>query len=148
MDNNPIYVCLVQSLSRVRLFATPWIAAHQASLSITNSWSLLKLMSIELVMPSSHLIFSHPILLPPSVFIYVCVYTHIYIYILLNHLAVHMKCCGSTIIQLEKTEHYLVPAMWIGHCAEHQWPCYRWLKDLKLLYTTKDKDGSFVLNNI
>ena len=46
----------VQSLSHVRLFATPWTAAHQASLSITNSWSLLKLMSIELVMPSSHLI--------------------------------------------------------------------------------------------
>ena len=55
----------VQSLSRVRLFATPWIAAHQASLSITNSWSSLKLMSVELVMPSSHLILCHPLLLPP-----------------------------------------------------------------------------------
>ena len=54
----------VQSLSSVRLFATPWIAARQASLSITNCWSLLKLMSIELVMPSSHLIFCHP-LIPP-----------------------------------------------------------------------------------
>ena len=53
----------VQSLSRVRLFATPWIAAHQASLSITNSWSSLKLMSIELLMPSSHLILSRPLLL-------------------------------------------------------------------------------------
>ena len=51
--------------SRVRLFATPWIAARQASLSITNSWSLLKLMSIESVMPSSHLILCHPLLLPP-----------------------------------------------------------------------------------
>ena len=50
----------VQSLSRVRLFATPWIAAHQASLSITNSWSSSKLMSIESVMPSSHLILSSP----------------------------------------------------------------------------------------
>ena len=47
---------------------TPWTVACQASLSITNSWSLTKLMSIELVMPSNHLIFSHPILLPPSVF--------------------------------------------------------------------------------
>ena len=57
---------LVQSLSRVRLFATPWIAARQASLSITNSWSLLKLMSIKLVMPSRHLILCHPlVLLPP-----------------------------------------------------------------------------------
>ena len=58
----------VQSLSRVRLFVTPWTAARQASLSITNSQSLLKLMSIELVMPSNHLIFCHPLLLPPSVF--------------------------------------------------------------------------------
>ena len=55
----------VQSLSRVRLFATPWIAARQASLSITNSWSLFTLMPIELVMPSSHLILCHPLLLPP-----------------------------------------------------------------------------------
>ena len=58
----------VQSLSRVQLFATPWTAAHQASLSITNSQSLLKVMSIESVMPSNHLIFCHPLLLPPSVF--------------------------------------------------------------------------------
>ena len=61
----------VQSLSCVRLFATPWIAAHQASLSITNSRSLHKLMSIESVMPSSHLIPCHALLLlppiPPSV---------------------------------------------------------------------------------
>ena len=49
-------------------FATPWTAAHQASLSITNSWSLLKLMFIESVMPSNHLILCHPLLLPPSVF--------------------------------------------------------------------------------
>ena len=58
----------VQSLSHVRLFATPWIAAHQASLSITNSRSSLKLTSIELVMPCNHLILSHPLLLLPSVF--------------------------------------------------------------------------------
>ena len=58
----------VQSLSRVRLFETPWTAAHQASLSITNSWSLLKLLSIESGMPSNHLILCHPLLLPPSVF--------------------------------------------------------------------------------
>ena len=58
----------VQSLSHVRLFAIPWTAAHQASLSITNSWSLLKLMSIESVMPSSHLILCYPLLLLPSIF--------------------------------------------------------------------------------
>ena len=58
----------VQSLSRVRLFATPWTAAHQASLSITNSQRLLKLMSIELVMPSNHLILCCSLLLLPSIF--------------------------------------------------------------------------------
>ena len=58
----------VQSLSCVWLFATPWTAAHQASLSITNSWSLLKLMSIESVVPSNHLILCYPLLLLPSVF--------------------------------------------------------------------------------
>ena len=58
----------VQLLSPVRLFVTPWTAACQASLSITNSRSLLKLMSIELVMPSNHLILCHPLLLPPSIF--------------------------------------------------------------------------------
>ena len=58
----------VQSLSRVRLFATPWIAAHQASLSITNSRSSLRFTSIESVMPSSHLILCRPLLLLPSIF--------------------------------------------------------------------------------
>ena len=58
----------IQSLSGVWLFVTPWTAARQASLSITNSWSLLKLMSIESVMPSNHLILCHPLLLLPSVF--------------------------------------------------------------------------------
>ena len=58
----------VQSLSSVQLIATPWIAAHQAPLSNTNSQSLLKLMSIELVMPSNHLILCCPLLIPPSNF--------------------------------------------------------------------------------
>ena len=58
----------VQSLSRVWFFVTPWIVAHQASLSITNSRSLLKLMSIESVMPSNHLILCCPLLLSPSIF--------------------------------------------------------------------------------
>ena len=57
----------VQSLSRVRLFVTPWIAAHQASLSITNSRNSLRLTSIESVMPSSHLILCQPLLLLPSI---------------------------------------------------------------------------------
>ena len=58
----------VQSLTHVQLFATPWITAHQASLSITNSQSLPKLMSIESVMPSNHLILCCPLLLLPSIF--------------------------------------------------------------------------------
>ena len=58
----------VQSLSRVWLFSTPWTAAHQASLSIANSQSLLKLMSIELVISSNHLILCRPLLLLPSIF--------------------------------------------------------------------------------
>ena len=57
-----------QSLSPVWLFVTSWTAACQASLSITNSWGLLKLMSIESVMPSHYLILCHPLLLPPSIF--------------------------------------------------------------------------------
>ena len=58
----------VQSLSHVQLFATPWTAACQASLSITNSRNLLKLMSFKSVMPSNHLILCHPLLFPPSIF--------------------------------------------------------------------------------
>ena len=60
---------VVQSLSRVQLFVTPWTAAHQASLSITNSRSLLRLVSLESVMPSNHLILCRPLLLLPSIFL-------------------------------------------------------------------------------
>ena len=67
---------LVQSLSHVRLFVTSWTAARQASLSITNSGSLLKLMSIELVMPPNHLILCHPLLLPPSIFLSIRVFSN------------------------------------------------------------------------
>ena len=63
-----VHFSSVQLLSHVWLFVTPWTTAHQASLSITNSWSLPKLMSIELVMPSNHLILCHPLLLLPSIF--------------------------------------------------------------------------------
>ena len=58
----------VQLLSHVQLFATPWTATHQASMSVTNSWSLLKLISIELVMLSNHLILCLLLLLPPTIF--------------------------------------------------------------------------------
>ena len=77
-----IQFCSVQSLSHVWLFATPWTAAHQASPSVTNSQSLLKLMSIESVMTSNHLILCHP-LLPPSMFPSIRVYS--------NESALHFK---------------------------------------------------------
>ena len=66
----------VQSLSRVRLFVTPWTAACQASLSITNSWGLLRIMSIASVMPSNHLILCHPLLLLPSIFASIRVFSN------------------------------------------------------------------------
>ena len=66
----------VQSLSHVRFFATPWTAAHQASMSITNSQSLLRRVSIKLVMPSNHLILCRPFLLLPSIFLSIRVVTN------------------------------------------------------------------------
>ena len=80
----------VQSLNRVRLFATPWITACQASLSITNSWSLLKLMSIESVMSSNRLILCRPLLLLLSIFPSIRVFS--------NESALHIrwpKYCAS-----------------------------------------------------
>ena len=77
MQSHFLFLCTIAYISQfssvqlhscVWLFATPWTAAHQASLSITNSWSLLKLLSIESVMPSNHLILWHPLLLLPSMF--------------------------------------------------------------------------------
>ena len=67
-DSHQLQFSSVQSLSRVQLFPTPWTSAHQASLSVTNSRSLLRLMSIESVVPYNHLIPCHPFLLPPSIF--------------------------------------------------------------------------------
>ena len=69
-------VSSVQSLHRVRIFATPWIAAHQASLPITNFRSLLKLMSIESMMPSSHLILCRPLLLLPPIPLSISVFSN------------------------------------------------------------------------
>ena len=69
------HVLVVQSLSRVWFFVTPWTAAHQVPLSFTVSWSLLKFMSTESVMPSNHLILCHPLLLLPSIFPSIRVFT-------------------------------------------------------------------------
>ena len=73
-----------QSLSCIRLFATPWTEAFQASLSLAGSWSLLKFMPTELMMLSNHLILSHPLLLLPSVFPSIMVFS--------NELALHIRC--------------------------------------------------------
>ena len=73
----------IQLLSRVQLFVTPWTAAHQASLSITNSQSFLKLMSIESVMPSNHFILCRPLLLLPSIFPSIRVFS--------NELTLHIR---------------------------------------------------------
>ena len=72
----PKNISSVQSLSHVQLFTTPWTVARQASLSITNFRSLLKLMSIKSVMPSNHLILCHPLLLPPSIFLSIRVFSN------------------------------------------------------------------------
>ena len=66
-----------QSLNHVQLFTTPWTEARQASPSITNTWRLLKLMSIKSVMPSNHLILCHPLLLPPSIFPSIRVFSNV-----------------------------------------------------------------------
>ena len=76
ISKNTQWLSSVQSLSRVRLFVTPWTAACQASLFITNSWSLLKLMSIDSVMPSNHLILCRPLLFPPSIFTSIRVFSN------------------------------------------------------------------------
>ena len=76
-------VVIVQSLSHALLFVTPWTAAHQASLSFSISWSLLKLMSIELMMPSNNLILCLPLLLLPSVLPSIRVFS--------NELALHVR---------------------------------------------------------
>ena len=70
------FTCSVQSLSHVQLFATPWTAAHQVSLSIINSQSLLKLMSIEPLMPSNHFVLCCPLLLLPSIFARIRVFSN------------------------------------------------------------------------
>ena len=93
------FVAVVQSLSRVRLFATPWTAAGQAFLSITNSQSLLKLMPIEWVMPSNHLILSRPLLLP-SIFPSIMVFS--------SDSAIHIRWPKYCLLRLTKM--YSLPA--------------------------------------
>ena len=107
----------VQLLSRVRLFVTPWTTAHQASLSITNSWSLPKLMSIESVMPSNHLILCHPFLLLPSIFPNIRVFS--------NESALHIMwpkhwsfSFNIRVIALTTQE---IPRVWGALCQEWGW---------------------------
>ena len=74
---HPYLFSSVQSLSHVQFFVTPWTSARQASLSITSSWSLPRVMSIELVMPSNHVILCRPLLLPPSIFLSIRVFSDV-----------------------------------------------------------------------
>ena len=105
----------VQSLSRVRVFATPWIAAHQASLSITNSWSSLQLMSIESVMPSSHLILVRPLLLLPPVPPSIRVFS--------NESTLRMRCqstgVSALVSVLPKNTQDWSPLEWTGWISLH-----------------------------
>ena len=87
----------IQSFSCVRLFVTPWTAAYQASLSFPISWSLLKLMSIKSVMPSNHLILCHPLLLPPSIFPSIRVFSNesvLGIFLVVQGLSFTFQCRG------------------------------------------------------
>ena len=102
---------LVQLLSHVRRFVTPWTTACQASLSITNSWILLKPMCIELVMPSSHLIFCRPLLLTPSIFPSIRAFS--------NESALHIRVAKVLEFQLQNQFFLLniqdlFPLGWIG----------------------------------
>ena len=105
----------VQSLSHVRLFEIPWTTACQASLSITNSWSSPKLMSMELVIPSSHLILCHPLLLLPSMFPSIRVFS--------NEWAVHIRgqsigVSASTTVPPMNTQDWF-PLGWTGWISLH-----------------------------
>ena len=82
-------ISLVQSLSRVQFFETPWTTACQASLSFTNSWSSLRFTSIELMMPSNHLILCCPLLLPPSIFTSIRVFSSESVL----HIMAVLNCC-------------------------------------------------------
>ena len=98
----------VQSLSRVRIFATPWTAARQSSLPITNSQSLLKFMSIALVMPSNHLILCRPLLLPPSIFPSIRVfYSESVLYIRWPNLTKYQKISKDILMKQIYEKNYL-----------------------------------------
>ena len=100
----------VQSLSHVRLFGTPWTAERQASLSITKSWSLPKLMSIESLMPSNHLILSHLLLFFPSIFPSIRVFS--------SESVLHIRCpnigvsASSSVLPMNIQD--LFPLGWTG----------------------------------
>ena len=94
-QRTPLLAIVVQSLSRVQLFLTPWTATRQASLSFTISWSLLKLIPIESVMTSNHLIICRPLLLLPSIFPNIRIFS--------NELTLHRLAIGCHQISNAKT---------------------------------------------
>ena len=97
----------VQSLSHVQLFVTPWTATRQASLSITNSQNLLELMSIESVMPSNHLILCHPLLLPPSIFPSIRVFSNESVFLLREDFFWEFKSINSSVHTMGLDKHIM-----------------------------------------
>ena len=136
----------VQLLSRVRLFVTPWIAAHQASLSVTNSRSSLRLASIESVMPSSHLILCHPLLLlppiPPSIRVFSNESTLCTVQGTLKSLLQHHSSKASI---LQHSAFFTVqlshPYMTTGKIIEHIWK-----NGSSMMYHSKKLDARKKLN--
>ena len=104
------HVVVVQLLSHVQLFATPWTAARQASLSFTTSQSLLKLMSIELVMPSNHLILCRPLLFLPSIFLSIRVFS--------NESVLHIRWPKYWSFSISPSSEYSGLILSHGHCLK------------------------------
>ena len=117
--NLEVHISSVQSLSHVWLFVTPWFAAYQASLSITNFQSLLKLISIELVMPSNHLILCRPLLLPPSIFLSIRVFSNESVL----HISIEVSASASVLpinIQDWVSEKHIFLLFWL---CQSLWLC-------------------------
>ena len=110
-------VAVLQLLSCVRLFVTPWTVACQAFLSITNSWNLLKLMSIESVMPSSHLILCHPLLFLPSIFPSIRVFSNE------SALCINWSFSFSIILGLRTGKRFMLP-FFSSECQWGSWLCH------------------------
>ena len=121
----------VQSLSHLQLFVTPCTAAHQASLSITNSRSLLKFMSIESMMPSTHLIFRHPFLLLPSIFPNIKVFSNESVLPISEVAQSCLTLCDPTYCSLPGSS---IHGIFQARVLEFQHQSYHWIFRIDFLY--------------